>query len=239
MQQPQIPLEQPAFPQPPKGGKAALQYGLIFGGGISLIDILYSYLTANGTITWFYSITEPLYRLPLFLYTALGGIIVSMPIYILLFIAFLLAGLFAVRSSKRPSSGTIAGLLAGGIFLVADLFIATILLDLVVVFPQIAATTPHAEVASLESSILIENVVYAVVADLLLLGIGAGIGALGGLMGKSQAPAQAQAYAFVPPYQPQPPLYANPNPYGQPAQPGQPGLPPQPGQFPPVPPPGQ
>ncbi|HEX7734983.1 MAG TPA: hypothetical protein VF458_08970 [Ktedonobacteraceae bacterium] len=235
MQQPQIPLEQPALSQPPKGGKAALQYGLIFGGGIGLVDLLYFYLVVNGTISWYYGILGPLYRLPLFLYNALSGIIVSIPVYILLFVAFLLAGLFAARSSKRASSGAIAGLMAGGIFLIVDLFIATILLDLIVVFPQIAASTPHAEVAGIESSVLVENIVYAVVADLLLLGIGAGIGALGGVMGKGQTP----AYAFIPPYQPQPPFYANQNPYAQPAQPGQPGFPPQPGQFPPSPPSGQ
>lgn len=244
MQQPQIPPQQPAFPQVPlsqasRGGKAALLYGLIFGGGISLIDVLYSLLGDNGTITWYYGILVPLYRLPFFLSTALSGIIVGIPIYILLLVAFLLAGLLAARTSKRASSGLIAGLLVGGLFLVVDVFIATIVLDLVIVFPQIAATTPHAELASVESSFLIPGIIYSIIADLILLGIGVGIGALGGAMGKGPTSAQAQAYGFVPPYQPQPPLYANPHPYGQPAQPGQPGFPPQPGQYPPAPPIGQ
>src|SRR5437899_6949350 len=84
MQQPQIPLEQPAFSHPPNGGKVALQYGLILGGVIGIIDILYSYLLDNGSITWFNGILESVYRLPsLFLATAISGIIVSIPIYLL------------------------------------------------------------------------------------------------------------------------------------------------------------
>lgn len=228
MQQPQIPLQQFQAPRPSGGAKASLLYGLIFGGGVGLIDIIYSYLLDNGNISWFYGLITPLYRLPYVLDVAISGAIVSLPIYILLFIGFLLAGLLAARKSRRVVSGTLAGLLAGGVFLVIDLFIASILLTILLIFPQIAHDMAGAaDLSSAESSTMVSAVAYSVVAGLILIGLGALIGSLGGLLGKGSSTdnAPAQSYLLVPanPYQAQPPGYTDPQPnsYGQSALPNQ------------------
>src|SRR5579883_2139067 len=116
MQQPQMPV--PPLPLPPSSGsgKAALQYGLIFGAIISLVDIIYSYLVDKGTIAWFSGIYRLLDRLPLILENIVGSLVVGGPVILLLLIACVLAGLFAALKSKRASSGALAGLLVGGIF---------------------------------------------------------------------------------------------------------------------------
>jgi hypothetical protein len=225
MQQPQIPVQQFPLPPAPGSGKAALRYGLIFGGSIGLIDILYTFLLDRGSITWFDRLFPILYRLPTFVATALSDIIISSPIYVLLFVGFVLAGVFAARKSKRASSGALAGLLAGGAFLLLDLLIGALLLTVLVVFPQYAQIpqTSPADLASMESGALTQIMVYALVADLVLLGIGALLGWLGGAMGGGKsAPAQAQQYMFAahPIYPPQVLIPANPNP--MPMQPGQP-----------------
>src|SRR5579859_5408377 len=97
MQQPQIPLQQFQMAPGPGGGKAALQYGLIFGGIIGLIDILYSYYLDAANPAWLGSLLQPFYTLPSVLSTAVTGFIVSLPLYVLLLVFFLLAGLFAAR----------------------------------------------------------------------------------------------------------------------------------------------
>ncbi len=230
MEQQQVPWQQPQLAPAPGGGRAALQYGLLFGGIVGLIDVIYAYLLDNGTITFFNPIYQAFARLPYALDYTFASIIASIPIYILLFVAFLLAGIFAARKSKRLASGVFAGLLAGGAFLAIDLLIAGILLTIVVVFPQLTQgpyPLTGSNLTDVESTTMTSVIIYSLVADLLLVGIGTLIGLLGGAIGKGgSAPAPAQYYAtpYTPnPYPPQGTPYGNP--YGQPAQPGQPGQP--------------
>jgi hypothetical protein len=217
-------MQQPPISPASGGGKSALQYGLIFGGIIGLIDVLYSYLLSVANIPVLGALSSALSSLPPFLFSIIYAFIVSIPIYILLFVSFLLAGLFAARKSKRAASGTMAGLIVGGIYVLVDLLFATLLLLYLVTFPQIAEYTPPASMASTESSILIPAISYSIVAGLILIGIGCLVGLLGGLMGRG-GKASTQLYSpYVPnPYQPQPSVYANPQqdlyPYGQPVQP--------------------
>jgi len=237
MQQPPMPLQQSPLPPASGGGKSALQYGLIFGGIIGLIDVLYSYLLSVANIPVLGTLNSALSSLPSFLFSIIYPFIVSIPIYILLFVAFLLAGLFAARKSKRAASGTMAGLIVGGIYLLVDLLFATLLVLYLITFPQIAKYTPPALMASTESSILIPAISYSIVASLILIGIGCLVGFLGGLMGRGGKASTHLYSPYIPnPYQPQPPVYADPqsNPYlyGQPMQPPS-G---QAGQTPPYPP---
>ena len=234
MQQPQLPLQQFQMPPRPGGGKAALQYGLIFGGIIGLIDILYSYYLDASNPAWLGSLLQPFYTLPPVLSTAVTGFIVSLPLYVLLLVCFLLAGLFAARNSKRVSTGVIAGLFVGGIYLFVDLFIANLLLTYLIIFPQMTHANYGSGLASAESSILVSTVVYSLIAGLILIGVGALVGALGGLIGRGgSVPTQPYAPYAPNPYQAQAPLYINPqpNPYAPP-----PEQPVQPGQMPPYPP---
>lgn len=228
MQQPQVPMMQPLpTPPTPRSENAALHYGLIFGGIISLIDVIYSYLADNGTIAWFSGLVESLYqRLPLILANIVVSIVAGSPIFVLLLVSCMLAGLFAALKSRRASSGALAALLVGGVFLVVDVLIAGVLLTVLVIFPQVT------QQPELRGSILRDIVVYELGIDLVLLGFGVLLGWLGGVMGGGKG-TPAQPYMFVPlsSYPPQGFAPASMYPiYGQPMQPGQPDQPMQPGQ---------
>src|SRR5579883_3070605 len=225
MQQPQMPIQQFPLSTPPGSGKAALQYGLIFGAIISLIDVLYSYLVDKGTIAWFSGISQALGRLPLILGNILYVLVSGSPIFLMLLIVCVLAGL----KSKRASSGALAGLLVGGVFLVVDVLIVGMLLTILLIFPQVTAEP------GVRGSLLRDSMVYSAGVDLFMLGFGVLLGWLGGALGGGRG-ATPQPYMFVPlsSYPPQGFAPASPYPaYGmpmQPGQPGQPGQPMQPGQ---------
>src|SRR5579883_972294 len=212
MQQPQMPIQQFPLSTPPGSGKAALQYGLIFGAIISLIDIIYSYLVDKGTITWFSGIYQSLERLPLVLGSILSSLVGGSPVFLMLVIACVLAGIFAGIKSKRASSGALAGLLVSGIFLVVDVLIVGVLLTVLLVFPQIPVES------DLRGSVLRDAVVYSLGIDLFLLGFCVLLGWLGGALGGGTG-APAQPYMFPPPspYPPQGFAPASPYPtYGMP-----------------------
>src|SRR5579883_3404838 len=189
MQQPQMPVPPLPLPPTPRRGKAALPYRPVLGGIISLVDIIYSYLVDKGTIAWFSGIYRLLDRLPLILENIVGSLVVGSPVILLLVIACVLAGLFAALKSKRASSGALAGLLVGGIFLVIDVLVVSILLTVLVVFPQVPPES------GLRGSILRDAVVYGVGIDLFLLGFCVLLGWLGGAMGGGRG-APAQPYMF-------------------------------------------
>lgn len=235
MQQAQFPLPQPPIQRPAGGGKAALLYGLIFGGAVSLLDILYTILVDNGTLTWYYSLVANLERLPYVLYYTMSGIVIGLPVYILLVIAFFLAGLLAARSARGAAVGVLASLFAGVIFLILDLFVATLLITfLIIIFPERSSMSAGSLINSY-LPILLNSVIYNLIIDIILLGLGTLLGFLGGLVGNS-------GHSPTPPVQPyaypgQPPAYARPQ--AQPGQPLPPTQPVQPGQSLPPEQPGQ
>lgn len=225
IQQPYVtPVQQPQTPRPAGGRMAFLQFGLIFGGSIGLIDVLYSYFLSVTNLPFLDSLAQALFRLPIFLYNAVYTFILSIPIYVLLFICFLLAGLFAARKAKRVASGTFAGLLVGGVYLVVDLLIANLLLLYLVTFPRLAFQLSPTEFANFQGAVLSSALTYSLVAGLLLIGVGALVGSLGGLIGRGSTSTPTPQYmTFMPnPSFPQP---------GQPGYPNQPGYP-QPPVFP-------
>lgn len=216
----------------PGSGKIALKYGLIFGGAIGLIDILYSVILDTTNPAFLNSLAQALSSLNSILFNTIYAFIVSLPIYLLLMVAFLLTGLFAARQTSNASTGMLAGLWAAALFVVIDLLIANLGLELLIAFPQIQREDPVAA-ASIEQSILSAMLSYGIVAGLILIGLGLGIGALGGAMGKGKAlpqpvyPPLLYQPSLAPAYQPyQTPQYANPQPFP-------PGQQPPPGQFPP------
>lgn len=171
----------------PGSGKVALKYGLIFGGAIGLIDIIYSVILDAANPGFLDSLAQALSSLNgSILFSILYVLIISLPIYLLLFVAFLLAGRFAARQTHKTSTGLLAGLWAAVLFVVIDLLIANLGLEVLIVFPQIQREDPAAA-ASIEQSILFNIFFYGIVAGVILIGLGLGIGALGGAMGKGKA----------------------------------------------------
>jgi hypothetical protein len=235
MQQAQFPLPQPPLQRPAGGGKAALLYGLIFGGAISLLDILYTVLVDNGMLAWYYNLLVPLERLPYFLNYTLSSIIVGLPIYILLLVACFLAGILAARSARRIAPGVLAGLLVGALFLILDLIIGDFLLNFLVVFPQMASSLSAEQLVNFERDVLISSTIYTLIANIILLGLGVLVGFLGALIGNSGNPQTPAAPRSPYPYAGQPPVYGYPSvqpahsaqlPVYPPAQPGRPSAPP-------------
>jgi|SRR5581483_2921684 len=215
----------------PRVGKVSLIYGLIFGLIIGIIDIIYSYVLDATNLPFVQALYQAFASLPYTLSSTIVAIILSLPIYFLLLLAFFLVGIFASNKAKKVNAGLLAALWTGVVFVAMDFLVATILLFYLVVVP-LYKNTPGmsaADLANLINSSLIFNISYSLTAGLILIVLGLGIGALGGLLGASIGkPAQPyqtpspnlyQPYQSYPPYQAQP--YANPeqSPYYQ-------GLPP-------------
>lgn len=203
----------------PGSGRIALKYALIFGGVIALIDVLYSVLLDVTNLGFLDSLSQALSSLNYFLSVVLYNLIISLPVYLLLAVMVWLAGLFAARKTNKASTGMLAGLWVGLYYVIVDLLIATIALDLLVVFPQIVQNTSSlAEAAVVERTILTNGIIYSLGAGLVLIGLSVGIGALAGAAGKGNA-AAAPTYASpaYQVYQAAPPPYGDPPqfPYGQ------------------------
>lgn len=156
--------------------KASFHYGLLFGGMISLLDILYLYYQDAWNSD--YSFMEPTQQPQLA--DIVGNVLFYAPLYVLLFLFFFLAGILAARKTWRVSSGGLAGLIVGGVFLLVDVCIGSLLLNYLISFPQLAQIPqPASELARAESFLLISAVPYSLVAGFILIGVGALIGTMG------------------------------------------------------------
>lgn len=227
MQQPQT---------PPSPIRASLLYGLIFGAIIGAIDIIYALILDLGHLpfltTFANALFKAFYRFPPILFNIVYNLIINAPLYTLLLVAFLLAGVFAARKSQKVSAGLLAALWTGLLFLVIDLLIVGVLFSFLIVFPQYARSgTSASDLASIESSTISAIFTYGLITNIAVIAIGLGLGALGGLMGRGSQGVQPYPtpYAFQP-YQT--PVYANPQQFPGGPVPQQPGLTPQPGSMP-------
>lgn len=205
----------------------AVRYGLIFGGIIAVLSVLNAVLSPSDR---FDTTGSP---------GAVGGGLGCL--FALASIALLVApGWLTARATGRTGSGAVSGLIAG---LIGSLVFAVALIILV----QTLSAADYADIAKSSQQqltpdqarrvVTIAIVFASVVIVLFAVGVGAGLGAIGGLIGKSQfnGPANPYQQSF---YQGQPPAYPGQQPMypGQPpTYPGQPGQ--QPG-YPPPPPPG-
>lgn len=159
---------------------------------------------------------------------------------------FFVAGIMTARESGSVGAASLAGLLAGG---VGALVNSAVSVTLLLVYPTtLSALSTTSTLDSDTGAIVIASAVIGGVFSLLIWGgLGAGLGALGGLIGQNQFraahPELAQpypyAYAHYPGYPPAPPMGAYPPPPPPPgAYPPPPGayLPPPEASYPPTPP---
>jgi hypothetical protein len=194
----------------PGSGKTALLFGALFGVGSGIVQILcISFLPSVG------------YLLSLLLCA----------------VALLLAGLFASKRTGKVSTGTLAGLWCG---LICSVIVVGVLGLLIFVMTQnptfMNEVMSRMQDSNLPSSITPQQIVLYMGIGMVMLGCvwaavgvgtGAGIGAIGGLIGKSISPVAQypqQPYAVYP---------AAPNypPYAVPPTPT-PSVPTPPGQYP-------
>src|SRR5579875_1555215 len=140
---------------------------------------------------------------------------------------YLLAGLFAARQTHRVSTGTFAGLLTG-VFQGILGFIATIVVDIATINRVRRVAQGFVNAANIpfhytNGFIIAAAIIGGLIGLVFATGLGAGLGALGGLIGRGNVQQQPPSMPY--PGQPYPPYGAYPYPYPYPPQPGQPGQP--------------
>lgn len=198
---------------PIRSGKIAFQSGAIIGTALGFGELVL-----------------------LFAFAAINLVGLGFVIDIILSLAaMLLAGVWASKKSGKVGTGSLAGLWAGGIgFVIFYVFLFLFLLTLD------RASFMNGFTHGAGDSTQAYNYAVGIVVFLFVIllpasiGVGAGLGALGGLIGKSSRPVEQRAYAFPPPVAPYLPYspqqsYPPPSPY-PPQQPYSPPATPYPPQ---------
>lgn len=195
----------------------ALKQALIWGISLGIIQIIVTVLTG------ILRVSNPAIALLL----ELLAFLIALTFY-------LLAGLFAARQTHRVSTGTFAGLLTG-VFQGILGFIATIVVDIATINRVRRVAQGLVNAANIpfhytNGFIIAAAIIGGLIGLVFATGLGAGLGALGGLIGRGNVQQQPPSMPY--PGQPYPPYGAYPYPYPYPPQPGQPyqGMPPYPGQ---------
>jgi len=210
---------------PPNSGKVAFQHGLIFGliqAAIASAILLTNTFVGNSS-------------------TRLGLALVLTGVGFLLgLVAYFVAGILAAKQTGKVSTGTLAGLWTGVIYGVIT-FVVSMILFFTVNLPKLTGLQQSSSATStnfetFRTAAIFGGVGFAIFGILFACGLGAGLGALGGLIGKNSSrvtlpstypPFPGQPY----PGQPYPPQGYPGQPYPPQPYPGQPGqpYPPQPG----------
>lgn len=232
--------------QPAQQGHPVWRYGLIFGGIVGVLEIInfvISTTSRGGTSAALSGASSQ---------TAVtSGLFGLGCLFFLIGLAlYFVAGMLAAGQTGRVGTGSLAGLVAGAVGGLVALIAGVIALATLPTsyFQSIADQTQTsggtpATAQQIQSAAVILGIILYVIVWLVFIGLGAGIGALGGLAGRGRAPrpqyseamyqGMGQGYPPAPGYPPQPQ-----GGYPQPGQyPPPPGYPQQPGQYPPPPPP--
>ncbi|GHO85961.1 hypothetical protein [Dictyobacter formicarum] len=166
--------------QSPSTGKIALKYGLIFGA------ILVARLIIGYVFTLLFNQAIPqiraTYHLPVST-IAIYSFLLTAFFTFLDWIIYFLAGLFAARQTRKISPAVFACLWANLCYSV----VSCLLTGISLVYTMSIFAGRSALIASYLTS---AGINFAVVLILLHIGLGTGIGALGGLLGKNIAPRQ-------------------------------------------------
>ncbi|GHO82086.1 hypothetical protein [Dictyobacter formicarum] len=186
------------YQRPPEGGKVSFLYGLIFGVGMFVVGVI------------FYCINTFALSSTPFLTLFVTGLA-----WLLDLGFFFLVGTLAARKTGKVSTATVAGVWTAvfdgvlyAIFSVIMLYAVT--LNRVSGAYQQSSSGQQISPETARSLMVAGGIFGVVMLLLLTIGIGAGMGALGGLLGRSLARKSGNPYL------------AGPLPYGQPPYPGQP-----------------
>ncbi len=205
-----------------QSGNPAVRQGLVFGGLIALVSIIQSltqFLVGGVDAVVGQANSQGVPGL---------GALAFLATLALLF----LAGMFTARQNSRVGSATIAGLIAGAIGGLVSGIIVVIGLS----FGSIPPTPASSGLHITRSVLILAGVFVAILFLLFYIALGAGVGAIGGLIGRtyyrSRHPAPSYQESMYQGY-PQPGAYPPPGGYPYP----QPGAYPPPGEYP-YPPPG-
>jgi hypothetical protein len=194
---------------PPKAGKVAFKQGLILGLILTGVAI-----TIQLTNTFVNNTYEA------------RAIASSLSIASILFglVAYFIAGILAAKQTGKVSTGTFAGMWTGSIFGIINLVVSMVVF-FQITLPRLldstlAASSPNPEV--FKTAATIGGVGALIFGSLFAVGLGAGLGALGGLIGKKTSKIQPVVAVPVYPDYPYQPYPGQPMPYAQPMTPAQP-----------------
>lgn len=187
----------------PDAKRIAFQQGLIFGLGLAVLG------ASRVVYTSFVADSVSLAGLNFLLETLL---------FFLGLGAYFVAGMRAAHQSGKVSTGVLAGLWTGGWYAVSN-FLLFAILYLGVVLPRITANFSDSFLRTQGDTLAVFAIIGGVIGLFFAVGLGAGVGALGGLAGKSTSKVVLPpAYPPYPAYPPVGYVYPAP-PYGYPPQP--------------------
>ncbi len=182
-----------------RSGSPAVRLGLVFGGLIVLVSIIEnvtSLLIARGGASSG-------------LMNSRVGLGLSAIVYLADVALLFLAGMFTARQNGKVRSATIAGLIAGAIAGPLDAIMTFVIL-FVGWMPSTTVTAPSL-FDIMHSTLFYGIIILTFLSLLFYAGLGAGVGAIGGLIGKNNY----QSRHPIPGY-PQPGAYPpSPQPYPQ------------------------
>jgi len=115
--------------------------------------------------------------------------------------AFLLAGLLAAKRTGRVSTGTLAGLWSG---VFSNIIVWALFIAVVAVYHDAVVSAALSSGIGLDPQntelYILEVLVFCAISSLLLMmGVGSGLGALGGLIGKRMSAITQRPDSFYPP----------------------------------------
>lgn len=156
-------MYQPATPPPvvPHAGRTALTYGMSLGIGLGILQSVLIFVLGHA---FYFSLSAFLIPLSLLLWV----------------VGLLLVGVFAAKRFGKVSTGTLAGLWAGlfgGIITGIATFVS-LMSSLVYNYDYYSGI----HYASVTVAAYLTGIIFLI---LLMLGVGTGLGALGGLIGQS------------------------------------------------------
>jgi hypothetical protein len=164
-------------------GAIAFRYGLIWGGIYAVLQIVALFIVDFDSVGYAASIANILNLL-------------------LSFALFFVVGMLAARQTAQVSRGSMAGYFAGtlgGVLaLIVQLIVVQFTLDGLRERTQQTADLFNMGLQYNNSTVLAGLIINAVVGWFFAIGLGAGMGALGGLLGKRQAKGPAVARQTAP-----------------------------------------
>lgn len=222
----------------PTSGRVAFRYGWIIGLILAVVEVIILLIrTFSGVANLS---TSSSVSSTLNLGSSILSILLGITGFLLGLAAYFVAGILASRQTGKVSTGVFAGMWTGGFYGIIGCIASIILFFTVTIGPAIELynRTYHSvtQVDSLRTVLIASVLIGSIIGIALAIGWGAGLGALGGLIGRNswrkqhpQQPYPGQPY----PGQPYPPIQQYPPAQGYPAQQPWPYTPPQPGYAPP------
>lgn len=158
-------------------GNPAVRWGLIFGGLLLIVGLI------NLAIQFAMGSLDPNAATAIAAQPGRIGPLLGLGCLFFLIEGslFFLAGMFTARENGRVGSAAIAGLIAGVVYAIIGAIVEVLTLN-----GRFSQMLPNVSAARLQSIFIVVAIIVVILIFVFSGGIGAGIAALGGLVGRSQ-----------------------------------------------------